>query len=211
MTQCDKYAIVIGRQFGCGGREIGKMVAKMLGIAYYDSELIIETAKQSGVAKEFFEAKDEKSPSFFRGMFSLTFGYNTGAYLMTNTPLNEDNVYLAQSEVITQIAERGACVIVGRTADYILRNRCKVISVFLHASMEDRVKRIMARGDCKTEKEALVCAEKANKMRANYYNFYTDKKWGEADTYDLCINASVLGDENTAQTIVDYVKKAIQL
>ena len=210
MMQSEKYVVVIGRQFGCGGREIGKMVAQMLGIAYYDSELIIETAKQSGVAKEFFEAKDEKSPSFFRGMLSFSFGYDTGAYLMTNTPLNEDNVYVAQSDAITQIADRGPCVIVGRTADYILRNRCKVISVFLHASMADRVNRIMARGDCKTEKEAMVCAEKTNKMRANYYNFYTDNKWGEAETYDLCINASVLGDENTAQMIVDYVKKAIQ-
>lgn len=210
MTAMDKYVIVIGRQFGCGGREIGKLVAEKLGIAYYDSELIIETAKQSGVAKEFFEAKDEKTPSFFRGMLSFSFGYNTGSYLMSNTPLNEDNIYLAQSEVITQIAERGACVIVGRTADYILRDKCKVISVFLHASMQNRVKRIMARTECKTEKDAMVCAEKTNKMRANYYNFYTDKKWGEADTYDLCINAGVLGDENTAQFIVDYVKKAIQ-
>lgn len=205
MMQSEKYVVVIGRQFGCGGREIGKMVAQMLGIAYYDSELIIETAKQSGVAKEFFEAKDEKSPSFFRGMLSFSFGYDTGAYLMTNTPLNEDNVYVAQSEAITQIADRGPCVIVGRTADYILRNRCKVISVFLHASMADRVKRIMARGDCKTEKEAMVCAEKTNKMRANYYNFYTDKRWGDAASYDLCLSTSQLSMEAITDVIAAYI------
>ena len=203
--QSEKYVVVIGRQFGCGGREIGKMVAQMLGIAYYDSELIIETAKQSGVAKEFFEAKDEKSPSFFRGMLSFSFGYDTGAYLMTNTPLNEDNVYVAQSDAITQIADRGPCVIVGRTADYILRNRCKVISVFLHASMADRVKRIMARGDCKTEKEAMVCAEKTNKMRANYYNFYTDKRWGDAASYDLCLSTSQLSMEAITDVIAAYI------
>ncbi|MDO4511390.1 MAG: cytidylate kinase-like family protein [Bacteroidales bacterium] len=202
------YAIVIGRQFGCGGREIGKMVAEKLGIAYYDSELLIETAKQSGVAKEFFEAKDEKSPSFFSGMISLTLGFNSGTYLMSNAPINEDSIYHAQSEVITQIADRSSCVIVGRTADYILRNHCKVISIFLHSSMTDRVKRIMERGDCANKKEAKALAEKTNKMRASYYNFYTDKKWGEAETYDLSINAGILGDEATANLIVDYVKKA---
>lgn len=203
----DTYAIVIGRQFGCGGREIGKMVAEQLGIAYYDSELLIETAKSSGVAKEYFEAKDEKSPSFIFGMPSLTLGFNSSTYLMSNSPLNEDSFYLAQSEVIKKIADRGPCVIVGRTADYILRNHCKVISIFIHSSMADRVKRIIARGDCKTEKEATARAEKTNKMRASYYNFYTDMKWGEADTYDLCINASVLGDKGTANLIVDYVSK----
>lgn len=204
------YAIVIGRQFGCGGREIGKMVAQALGIAYYDSELVIETAKNSGVAKEYFEAKDEKSPSFLSGMLSITLGFNSGAYLMSNTPLTDESLYGVQNSVITEIADRGPCVIVGRTADYILRNHCQVVSVFIHASMADRVKRIIARGDCKTEKEATLRAEKTNKMRASYYNFYTDKKWGEADTYDLCVNASVLGDKGTADLIIDYVKKVVK-
>lgn len=204
------YAIVIGRQFGCGGREIGKMVAKALGIAYYDSELVIETAKNSGVAKEYFEAKDEKSPSFLSGMLSITLGFNSGAYLMSNTPLTDESLYGVQSNVITEIADRGPCVIVGRTADYILRNHCRVVSVFIHATMADRVKRIIARGDCNTEKEATMQAEKTNKMRASYYNFYTDKKWGEADTYDLCVNASVLGDKGTADLIIDYVKKVVE-
>lgn len=204
------YAIVIGRQFGCGGRDIGKMVAKKLGIAYYDSELIIEAAKESGVAREFFEAKDEKTPSFVTGMLSINFGFNSGTYLMSNSPLNEDSIYTAQSEVITKITDRGPCVIVGRTADYILRNHCKVISIFIHASMADRVKRIIARGDCKNEKDAISRAEKTNKMRASYYNFYTDRKWGEADTYDLCVNSSVLGDSATADFIVEYVSKVIK-
>lgn len=204
------YAIVIGRQFGCGGREIGKMVADALGIAYYDSELLIETAKNSGVAREYFESKDEKTPSFLSGMLSLTLGFNSGTYLMSNSPLNEDSLYTIQSNVITEIADRGPCVIVGRTADYVLRNHCKVISIFIHATMGDRVKRIIARGDCKTEKEAITRAEKTNKMRSSYYNFYTDKKWGEAETYDLCVNASVLGDKGTADLIIDYVSKVMK-
>ena len=203
------YVIAIGRQFGCGGREIGKMVAEKLGIAYYDSELLIETAKNSGLAQEYFEAKDEKTPTFFSGILSLTLGFNSGTYLMSNSPLNEDSIYRAQSDVITQIADRGPCVIVGRTADYILRNHCKVISIFLHASMADRVNRIISRGDCKTKKEAMARAEKTNKMRASYYNFYTDKKWGDAETYDLCVNSSILGDKGTADFIVDYVSKVI--
>lgn len=204
------YAIVIGRQFGCGGRDIGKMVADALGVAYYDSELLIETAKNSGVAREYLESKDEKTPSFLSGMLSLTLGFNSGTYLMSNSPLNEDSLYTIQSNVITEIADRGPCVIVGRTADYVLRNHCKVISIFIHATMDDRVKRIIARGDCKTEKEAITRAEKTNKMRSSYYNFYTDKKWGEAETYDLCVNASVLGDKGTADLIIDYVSKVIK-
>lgn len=203
------YVIAIGRQFGCGGREIGQLMAKGLGVAYYDKELLSEAAKSSGVNEDFFEAADERSPRFFSSLWSFNLGYNTGAYFIGDTPLSDDSIYRAQSEVMTQLADRGPCVIVGRTADYLLRNHCKVVSVFVHSSIEDRVQRIMSRGDAKTEKEAREKAEKKNKLRAEYYNFYTDKKWGDAASYDLSIDASLLGTQATAMFIIDFVKKII--
>ena len=203
------YVIAIGRQFGCGGREIGQLIAKGLGVAYYDKELLSEAAKSSGVNEDFFEAADERSPRFFSSLWSFNLGYNTGAYFIGDTPLSDDSIYRAQSEVMTQLADRGPCVIVGRTADYLLRDHCKVVSVFVHSSIEDRVQRIMSRGDAKTEKEAREKAEKKNKLRAEYYNFYTDKKWGDAASYDLSIDASLLGTQATAMFIIDFVKKII--
>lgn len=203
------YVIAIGRQFGCGGREIGQLIAKGLGVAYYDKELLSEAAKSSGVNEDFFEAADERSPRFFSSLWSFNLGYNTGAYFIGDTPLSDDSIYRAQSEVMTQLADRGPCVIVGRTADYLLRDHCKVVSVFVHSSIEDRVHRIMSRGDAKTEKEAREKAEKKNKLRAEYYNFYTDKKWGDAASYDLSIDASLLGTQATAMFIIDFVKKII--
>ena len=203
------YVIAIGRQFGCGGREIGQLIAKGLGVAYYDKELLSEAAKSSGVNEDFFEAADERSPRFFSSLWSFNLGYNTGAYFIGDTPLSDDSIYRAQSEVMTQLADRGPCVIVGRTADYLLRDHCKVVSVFVHSSIEDRVQRIRSRGDAKTEKEAREKAEKKNKLRAEYYNFYTDKKWGDAASYDLSIDASLLGTQATAMFIIDFVKKII--
>ncbi|MDD7343324.1 MAG: cytidylate kinase-like family protein [Bacteroidales bacterium] len=204
-----KYVVTVGRQFGSGGREIGKLIAKGLGIAYYDKELLTEAAKSSGVNADFFEAADERTPSFFSSLWSFSTGYSSGAYFTGDTPLSNDSIYKAQSNVMMELADRGPCVIVGRTADYILRNYCKVVSVFIHASMEARIARIIARGDCDNRKDAEAMAEKKNKLRAEYYNFYTDKKWGDAQSYDLCIDSSLFGAQETAQTIIEFIKKRI--
>ncbi len=204
-----KYVVTVGRQFGSGGREIGKLIAKGLGIAYYDKELLTEAAKSSGVNADFFEAADERTPSFFSSLWSFSTGYSSGAYFTGDTPLSNDSIYKAQSNVMMELADRGPCVIVGRTADYILRNYCKVVSVFIHASMEARIARIIARGDCDNRKDAEAMAEKKNKLRAEYYNFYTDKKWGDAQSYDLCIDSSLFGAQETAQTIIGFIKKRI--
>lgn len=204
-----KYVVTVGRQFGSGGREIGKLIAKGLGIAYYDKELLTEATKSSGVNADFFEAADERTPSFFSSLWSFSTGYSSGAYFTGDTPLSNDSIYKAQSNVMMELADRGPCVIVGRTADYILRNYCKVVSVFIHASMEARIARIIARGDCDNRKDAEAMAEKKNKLRAEYYNFYTDKKWGDAQSYDLCIDSSLFGAQETAQTIIEFIKKRI--
>jgi cytidylate kinase len=210
MENINKYVVTIGRQFGSGGREIGRLIAKGLNIPYYDKELLIEAAKSSGVNTDFFEAADERTPRFFSNLWSFNLGYNSGAYFIGDTPLSDDSIYKAQSSVMAELADRGPCVIVGRTADYILRNHCKVISVFIHANTDDCVKRIIARGDCKTADEASQLLEKRNKLRAEYYNFYTDKKWGDATSYDFSINSSALGIEDTAAFIIEYIKRRIK-
>ena len=198
-----KWVVTIGRQFGSGGREIGRLVADKLGITYYDKELLIEAARQSGVSEHIFEAADERSPRFFANIWSFNLGLNSGSYFMGDTPLSDDHIYRAQSEVMTTLADRGPCVIVGRTADYVLRNHCRVVSVFIHANC---VARIMSRGDCSNEEQARSLMEKKNRLRAEYYNFYTDKRWGEAASYDLTIDSSLLGTEATAELIVQFVR-----
>ena len=206
MEKSSKYVVTLGRQFGCGAREIAQLVAKMLGIEYYDKRLLLEAAKASGVAPAIFEASDEKTPKFFSSLWSFNLGYYSGALFVGDQLVKEDNVYQVQSQVMVELAKKGPCVIVGRSADYILRNEVQVISIFLHSPMEDRIKRIIKRGDCKTKKEAKEMAMKQNKLRANYYDFYTDKHWGQSESYDLSIDSSKLGPEGTAKLIVDYVK-----
>lgn len=206
MEKSRNYVVTLGRQFGCGAREIGQMVAKQLGIEYYDKRLLLEAAKSSGVAPDIFEASDERTPKFFSSLWSFNLGYYSGALFAGDQPVKEDNVYQAQSQVMVELAHKGPCLIVGRSADYILRDEVEVISIFLHSSMDDRIKRIIKRGDCKTKKEAKEMAIKQNKLRANYYNFYTDKYWGQCESYDLSIDCSKFGSEKTVQLIVDYVK-----
>ncbi len=210
MEKSGNYVVTLGRQFGCGAREIGQLVANMLGIEYYDKRLLLEAAKSSGVAPAVFEASDERTPKFFSSLWSFNLGYYSGALFAGDQPVKEDNVYHAQSQVMVELAKKGPCLIVGRSADYILRDETNVISIFLHSSLEDRVKRIINRGDCKTKKEAKEMAIKQNKLRANYYDFYTDKHWGVSESYDLSIDCSKLGPEGTAKLIVDYVKSRLE-
>ena len=200
-----KYVITIGRQYGSGGREIGRMLADELGIRYYDKELLTEAAKSSGVNQELFEAADERTPSFFSNLWSFNLGFNSGAYLLGNTPLSDDSIYSAQCAVMKQLAEKSSCVIVGRSADYVLRTHPRLVSIFIHASLDARVARIMRRNDCDTVDAAKSLAAKKDKLRSSYYNFYTDKTWGDAASYDLSIDSSKLSSQEVCKVIVDYV------
>lgn len=206
-----KYVITIGRQFGSGGREIGKIVASKLGIKYYDKELLAAAAESSGVKTDFFEASDERSPSFFANtsLWAFNIGYSVGDFFTVNSPFSDDNLYHAQSNVIKAFAEESPCVIVGRSADHVLREHPCLISIFIGATEEACFKRMIERGDCDTVEQAQELAQKKNKLRSNYYNFYTDKKWGDASSYDLCIDSSKLSCEDVADIIVDYVNKRI--
>lgn len=204
----NNIVITIGRQFGSGGRELGRKLADALGIAYYDKELLEEASRQAGISEEIIAHNDERFPSFINTFLPVSIGYNPAAgYLGTSSVISADNIYKAQSDVIEQIAQRHSCVIVGRSADYVLRNHPRHISIFVHADMEDCIDRILRRCDTMTRDEARAKAEKTNKLRASYYNFYTDKVWGNAASYDLSVNSSLMPIDKIAEVIVEYVRR----
>lgn len=204
-----EYVITVGRQFGSGGRELARLLAKSFGIGYYDKELLFEAARHAGVDPGFFERSDEKFPAFTGGGISFNMGVSTMPWY-TPSSISDESIYRDMSEVIKDIAGRGPCVIVGRSADYVLRNHpVPTINIFIHASMEDRVKRILRRGDKLKEQDARNLAEKTNKLRASYYNFYTDKRWGDASSYDLCLNSSLMPMESLVNVIASYIRERL--
>ena len=204
MNETDKYVITIGRQLGSGGKRVGELLSNQLGIYCYDKELIQLASRESGLGKEFFEQMDEKSSrSFFGGLFGTRSGFmgdNSGNYLCNET------LFKIQSDIIKDLAEKESCIFVGRCADYILRDHPRLIQIFITANLEDRIHRISQ--DCAiNEKEARNRIEQTDKKRAAYYNYYSNKTWGMSMSYDLCINSSVLGVEETAAFILQYINK----
>lgn len=200
------FVITIGRQFGSGGRELGQALAREMGIRYYDKEMLHEAARRVGMSKEFFEKSDERFPSFFNGIFSFSHGYNASNLFAGSTSISDENIYRAQSDFILAAAEAESCVFVGRSADYVLRHHPRCLNIFVHAPIDACVRRIVARGDTTPEK-ARAQAEKINRLRADYYNFYTDKTWGAAESYDLCIDTSLLPISDIVEMIKLYVAR----
>ena len=201
-----KYVITVGRTFGSGGRALGKLIADKLGIAYYDKELLSQAAAKAGMSAEYFEQNDERAPSFFSGIFSFNHGYNPVAYFAGPSSISSDGIYQAQCEFIHEIAEKGPCVIVGRTSDYVLRDMDNVVNIFVHAPIECCVKRIVERSESLSEERARAMAERTNKVRSAFYNFYTDKVWGAASSYDLTIDSSAMTLDKVAEYIIEYVR-----
>ena len=177
-----KIIITIGRQFGAGGRELGKKLAEKLNIAYYDKEIIDFTAMKSGLSKEYLVQNDEVATNSF--LYSLVMGTRTLSGQKTVEEIKMD----AQREAIKEIAEKGSCVIIGRAADYTLRKE-NPFRIFISADKKDRVQRVCKR-DHLCEEEALKKIHKIDRLRAVYYNEYADTAWGRAENYDLCINFS---------------------
>ena len=197
--------ITIGRQYGSAGREIGYKVADELGIKLYDKEMLDRAAKESGICQELFETHDEKPTNSF--LYSLvmdtySFGYNNSSFV--DMPISH-KVFLAQFDTIKKIADEGPCVIVGRCADYALADRNNVVDIFIYGNEECKIKRIMEKYAL-TENKAREMIIKKDKQRQSYYNYYSSKKWGRADSYDLCINSSVLGEDSTVKLIIQYVE-----
>ena len=196
--------ITIGRQFGSGGREIGELVAEKFGIKCYDKELLARAAKDSGLCQEVFENHDEVPTNSFLYnlvMDTYSFGYNSSAYV--DMPVSH-KVFLAQFDTIKQLADEEPCIIVGRCADYALSDRDNLIRLFISADEKCKTERIMERFDLSEQQAREMCIKK-DKQRKSYYDYYSTKKWGHVNTYDLSINSSVLGIEGTADLIVQYV------
>ena len=200
-----KRFVTITRQYGSGGHDIGKALAKALGIGFYDKELISLAAKESGIAPEVFEKADEKPANSL--LYSLSVGlYNYGNGLsspMDDLPVN-DKLYLLQHKIIKEKAESESFVIVGRCADYILKDHPGVVKVFIYADIESRVRRAISRHDIEPAraKQAII---KTDKSRANYYSFYSGQKWGQVENYDLCINTTKLDVDQAVKLITDYI------
>ena len=187
----NNFIINIGRQLGSGGREIGEKLAARLGIDFYDKELIRLASEESGLCCEFFEKADEKaSQGIIGGLFGMRFPFVSDGAIPATNCLSNDALFKVQSDVIRRLAEEKSCLFVGRCADYILREHPRCVNVFISCSNEERIKRI-CRMYSITEREAEEMMNKADKKRAEYYNYYSYKKWGAAETYHLCIDSSV--------------------
>lgn len=182
-----KKVIVVGRQFGSGGRQIARAIADKLGYNYYDREILSECAARLGFSPDLFTVRDEKRPSALRSL--LHFGYGVSDIYNTSS-VSSEGIYKAQSEVIRSLASEGNCVFVGRTADYVLRDNPNLVSIFLHAPLEHRAKFIISRGDAADEREASELARRMDRNRENYYNYFTGRNWGHASNYHLSVDSS---------------------
>ena len=197
------YVITIGRQLGSGGKLIGERLSEQLGIPCYDKELLLIASQESGLCKNVFEKVDEQSRYSFwgGGIFSSRSGYFAEN---TNNCLGNEALFKIQSDVIRMLAEKASCIFVGRCADYILREHPRMLRVFICADIKKRIDTLTATLGI-VEKEAQTLIEQTDKKRAEYYNYYSNKTWGSATSYDMCLNASVFGIEETAALISDTV------
>lgn len=194
----EKRIITISREFGSGGRFIGEEVAKKLGIAYYDKNIISQIAEKSGLSPEYIQESAELSPKKGLLAYALAGRDITGKSV-------EDMVYEVQRKVILELAEKEPCVIIGRNADFILKDRDDVLNVFIHGDMPEKIKRITGLYNVK-EKEAVKMMADTDKRRRTNYNFYTDQNWGKASNYTLCLNSSELGYDRCEAIIMECVK-----
>lgn len=205
-----KLIITIARQYGSGGREIGERVAEILDIPMYDKELIKDAAAKGSLNEEVLRTTDESAANSL--LYTLAMGSNVlGATMQFGykMPLN-DKLFILQSEVIREYAAAGSCVIIGRCADYVLRDEENVLKIFIYSDIETREKRIRERYPDIKSSQVLDVINKTDKRRASYYNFYTGNKWGKYDNYDLAINAATFGVEKTAELIADFAKNLIK-
>jgi len=203
--------INIGRQVCAGGLEIGRLLADEFHAKYYDRELLNLAAKESGFSEEFFRQSDERK-GFLRSFFHLPYANNMGAggsnFYQNN--FSQEGLFKFQSDAIIKAAQEGSCVFVGRCADYVLRDFPNVVNVFITASIEARAQLFMREKNV-TREEAVKRIQQVESRRASYYNYYTGKKWGYADSYDLCIDSSILGPAETTRIIAAFVRKRFGL
>ena len=203
-----KHIIInVGRQLGSGGHDIGRMLALDFQAKYYDREILNLAAKESGLSEKIFEQNDEKK-GFFRGLLNLGVPHLGGG---SDKPgLTQESLFQFQSDAIQKAAKEGSCVFVGRCADYVLRDFPNTVNIFITASMGHRVEQIMNKQHIDFE-AAQKFIEQKESSRAAYYNYYTGKKWGAAESYDLCIDSSILGFVETEKLIAEFIRKRFKI
>jgi len=200
----EKIIINIGRQFASGGRYISKKLCEEFGCKYFDKEILDLAAKESGFSPDVFKKSDEKK-SFVHTLFHLHAPMLSDDNFYNNK-FSEESLFKFQCDAILKAASQGSCLFIGRCADYVLRDEPNTVSIFLAADMEDRISRTMERYNM-DEESARKTISKKDSTRASYYNYYTGKKWGAAESYDLCINTSIFGLDETAKFIADFIRK----
>ena len=205
-----KIIITIARQYGSGGREIGELVAEKLGIALYDKELITEAANRGSLDEKVTKLADESAANSL--LYTLAMGSNvlgTTMHFGYKMPLN-DKLFILQSEVIKEFAKEGSCVIIGRCADYVLRDEENLLRIFVYGDLDHRQVRGAERHPELKSGQIVDVINKTDKRRSSYYNFYTGNKWGKYDNYDIAINSSTLGIEGTAKLICACAEKILE-
>ena len=203
-----KHVIInVGRQVGAGGQEIGRLLAQDFNAKFYDRELLNLAAKESGFSEKIFKQNDEKK-GFIKGLFNVQTPHLVGGNLY-GTSFSQESLFQFQSDAIRKAASEGSCVFLGRCADYILRDFENVVNVFITASMDFRVK-LVSKVKKLDAGHARKLIEQVESRREQYYNYYTGKKWGAAESYDLCIDASILGLEETEKLIAEYIRKKLE-
>ena len=203
-----KIIINVGRQLGSGGHDIGRMLALDFQAKYYDRELLNLAAKESGFSEKFFEQHDEKK-GFLKGLFNIQTAHLSGQNVYKSS-FSQESLFQFQSDAIRKAAQEGSCVFVGRCADYVLRDFPNVVNIFITASMRHRIEQIMNKQHI-DEAAARKFIEQKEATRAEYYNYYTGKKWGSAESYDLCIDSSILGLQQTELLIAQFIRKRFKL
>lgn len=199
----NQLIINVGRQVGSGGLVIAKLLAKHLDCTFYDKEILNLAAKESGFSEKFFERNDE-TKDYLRSRFHIHVPL-LGETNFYNSDFSQEGLYKFQCEAIRKAAQQGNCVFVGRTADYILRDMKQKVDVFITANLSDRIEAVAQRHNL-SHTEAKKYIQNKEEERASYYNYYTGKKWGAAESYDLCVNTSILGIERTAQYIEQFIR-----
>ena len=200
--------INVGRQLGSGGHDIGRMLALDFQAKYYDKEIMNLAAKESGFSEKFFEQNDEKK-GFFKGLFNVQTSHFSGGS-MYKTNFSQESLFQFQSDAIRKAAREASCVFVGRCADYVLRDFDNVVNIFVTASLDYRIEQIMNKQHLDRD-AARKYIEQKESSRAAYYNYYTGKKWGYAESYDLCVDSSVLGLVETEKLIAQFIRKRFGL
>lgn len=197
--------VTVSREAYCGGDELAKNLADKLGFKFYDRELISLASEKSGIHEDHFDSIEKKPTNSI--LYSVVMGMYTsrGAYVRLDDVLTDDKIYKIQADIIREMAEQGNCVFVGRCSDYILRNNPKCVNIFLHGNESDRVKRVMAEQSV-SESEAKKIVSRADKKRRSYYNYYTNREWGEMSNYDLTLNLSSIAEDKAVDLVVDFLE-----